>query len=209
MITLLSHDFALLILNRYELVEGMNVDAIAEDSINVEAFEKILSPDILPGFDWEVAWESYYTAFDAILLYRRFLSSLYPLSDKEISMSEIVRCFDSTVESCINEWNDGCLYPKEPTYHKILGYLPKWVIDLSNYYGFDIELSISAWWGQNCPVNRAIFSHNDGWYDGIVVADSSEFPPNYIGEALVVNDHGNATLYLISQDEERIIDSVV
>lgn len=184
----------------------MDIDSIAEDSLNVSAFEKILSPasSLLP-FDWEVAWESYYAAFDAIVLYLRFLSS-----DEDEPSDELVRAFDSTVESCIDEWSGDEYYPDEPTYHKILPYLPKWVIDLTlNYEGFDIELSISGWWGENCPVNRAIYDHNDGFFDGIVVGDSSEFPPGYIGEALVVNDHGNATLYLISQDGERLIDSVV
>jgi hypothetical protein len=207
MLTLLSHDFALSILSH--AVDTIDVDAIAEDAENFSAFEKILAPSLLPNFDWEVAWESYYNGFDAVALYLRYIY----ISSSDEPSEELYRTFDATVEGCIDEWNNENLYPlypKEPTYHKIFPYLPKWAINLSNYYeGFDIESIVEGWWGDNRPINRAIYDYNDGFFDGIVVTDSSEFPSGYRGEALVVNDHGNATLYYVSSDGEKLIDSVV
>lgn len=198
MLTSISHDFALSILNRYHRLARIDIDGIAEDSLNTSAFEKILSPSflLLPCLDWEVAWESYYSAFDSVALYLGYINS----DDEEPPSDELVRTFDSTVESCIDEWNDGCLYPKEPTYHKILSHLPKWVIDLSNYYGFDIELPIDSWWGDNSPINRAIYDYNRRCFDGLVVEAGNEYPEGYRGEILEINERGNATLYLVSPD---------
>ena len=44
---------------------------------------------------------------------------------------------------------------------------------------------------------------------GIKIADLSELPKGYSGEALLVNDHGNATLYSCSRGRAREVWSVV
>ena len=46
-------------------------------------------------------------------------------------------------------------------------------------------------------------------FDGLKVSDLSEVPSNYLGEVLLVNDHGNISLYVKSARKFREIWSVV
>jgi len=52
-------------------------------------------------------------------------------------------------------------------------------------------------------------SDMDGAYDGLRLSDLSEMPKGYSGEAVVVNDHGNMTLYSVSRGRPREIWAVV
>ena len=204
MITL-SHDFALSKLSNDNLPN--DIDDIADK--NAGAFYKRLErfDSLLPFPGWDVVWEQYYNAFSCIYLYLKYLAS-----DSDAS-EELEIAFESVVASVIQEWNGGEFYPKEPTYHKIYSHLPKWVIDLTlNYEGWDekFDSTLESWWCENCPVNRAIFEHNNGQFDGLVLPAGSEYPSGYQGEIIEVSDHGNATLFYISLDGHvKEIDSVV
>lgn len=46
----------------------------------------------------------------------------------------------------------------------------------------------------------ALDAHNAGEFEGLVVSDTSDVPKGYVGEVLHINDHGNATLYLVDED---------
>ena len=46
-------------------------------------------------------------------------------------------------------------------------------------------------------------------FDGLKVSDTSEIPPDYRGEVLVVNDHGNCTLYVKTARTLREVWAVV
>lgn len=56
---------------------------------------------------------------------------------------------------------------------------------------------------------QAIEDHKDGQYDGIAVSDTSEVPEGYSGDVLLINDHGNATLFYSDSDGLTYIDSIV
>lgn len=44
---------------------------------------------------------------------------------------------------------------------------------------------------------------------GIVVSDLSEVPPRFSGEILLINDHGNASLYVLARKKLKLIWSIV
>ena len=46
-------------------------------------------------------------------------------------------------------------------------------------------------------------------YQGMKVADLAELPKGYSGEALLVNDHGNITLYIVNRGRARAAWSLV
>lgn len=52
------------------------------------------------------------------------------------------------------------------------------------------------------------FPANDA-FDGLKVSDTSEVPADYTGEVLVVNDHGNMTLYAATHGKLREVWGVV
>jgi hypothetical protein len=44
---------------------------------------------------------------------------------------------------------------------------------------------------------------------GVVVSDLSEVPPRFNGEILLINDHGNASLYVLARKKLKLIWSIV
>jgi hypothetical protein len=46
-------------------------------------------------------------------------------------------------------------------------------------------------------------------FDGLKVSDTSEVPRGYSGEVLLVNDHGNMTLYAYSRGRGREVWAIV
>jgi hypothetical protein len=61
--------------------------------------------------------------------------------------------------------------------------------------GADLGFWLDEFWEEN--------------FEGMRVSDLSEIPDDYTGEALVINDHGNATLYAVANGQYREIWSVV
>ena len=53
---------------------------------------------------------------------------------------------------------------------------------------------------------------SDEWeqgFDGLKVSDTSEVPRDYTGEVLLVNDHGNMTLYACTRGRLREVWAIV
>jgi hypothetical protein len=46
-------------------------------------------------------------------------------------------------------------------------------------------------------------------FDGLKVSDLSEVPTGYTGEVLIVNDHGNISLYVYSRGHRREVWAIV